>query len=91
MEGYADFKSHVLRRDEKGIFGIPFKRLLGCGLGGGRHPPGGLDHLLDRIANGDGHALDLLAGLAALLGGDAQADHRPHDGAVDQTSDVCHD
>lgn len=31
----ADFKSHVLRRDEKGLFGIPFKRLLLAGCGGG--------------------------------------------------------
>ena len=31
----ADFKSHVLLRDEKGIFGIPFKRLLLGGIGGG--------------------------------------------------------
>src|SRR5690349_15232079 len=35
IEGYAEFKSHVLRRDEKGLFGIPFKRLLFSGLGGG--------------------------------------------------------
>jgi hypothetical protein len=35
MEGFAEFKSHVLRREEKGMFGIPFKRLLFCGLGGG--------------------------------------------------------
>ena len=31
----ADFKSHVLLRDEKGLFGIPFKRLLLGGVGGG--------------------------------------------------------
>ncbi len=31
----ADFKSHVLLRDEKGFFGIPFKRLLLGGVGGG--------------------------------------------------------
>ena len=31
----AEFKSHVLRRDEKGLFGIPFKRLLLGGVGGG--------------------------------------------------------
>lgn len=31
----ADFKSHVLRRDEKGFFGIPFKRLLLAGVIGG--------------------------------------------------------
>jgi hypothetical protein len=35
MHGYADFKSHVTRRDEKGLFGIPFNRLLASGLGGG--------------------------------------------------------
>lgn len=34
MQGYATFKSHVLMRDEKGIFGIPFKRWLGSGLAG---------------------------------------------------------
>jgi hypothetical protein len=31
----VDFKSHVLLRDEKGFFGIPFKRLLLGGVGGG--------------------------------------------------------
>jgi hypothetical protein len=31
----AEFKSHVLRRDEKGFFGVPFKRLLLGGVGGG--------------------------------------------------------
>lgn len=31
----ANFKSHVLRRDEKGFFGIPFKRLLLAGVIGG--------------------------------------------------------
>jgi hypothetical protein len=31
----ADFKSHVLRRDEKGFAGIPFKRLLLGGVSGG--------------------------------------------------------
>jgi len=31
----ADFKSHVLRRDEKGLFGVPFKRWLLAGCGGG--------------------------------------------------------
>lgn len=35
MLGYAEFKSHVLKREEKGVFGIPFKRLLGCALGAG--------------------------------------------------------
>lgn len=31
----ADFKSHILRRDEKGFGGIPFKRLLFGGIVGG--------------------------------------------------------
>ncbi len=31
----ADFKSHVLLRDEKGFMGIPFKRLLLAAVGGG--------------------------------------------------------
>ena len=30
----AEIKSHVLRREEKGMFGIPFKRLLAAGIGG---------------------------------------------------------
>lgn len=30
----AELKSHVLRRDEKGYLGIPFKRLLGAAIGG---------------------------------------------------------
>ena len=30
----ADFKSHVLLRDEKGFMGVPFKRLLLSGVGG---------------------------------------------------------
>jgi hypothetical protein len=31
----ADFKSHVLMRDEKGLMGIAFKRLLLAGVSGG--------------------------------------------------------
>ena len=31
----AEFKSHVLSRNEKGFMGIPFKRLLLAGVGGG--------------------------------------------------------
>ena len=31
----ANFKSHVLMRDEKGFLGVPFKRLLLAGVGGG--------------------------------------------------------
>jgi hypothetical protein len=33
--GSATFKSNVLLRDEKGFVGIPFKRLLLAGVGGG--------------------------------------------------------
>jgi len=31
----AEFKSHVLRRDEKGFANVPFKRLMLAGVGGG--------------------------------------------------------
>ena len=31
----ADFKSHILSRDEKGFGGVPFKRLLFGGIAGG--------------------------------------------------------
>jgi hypothetical protein len=31
----AEFKSHVLSRNEKGFLGVPFKRLLLAGVGGG--------------------------------------------------------
>src|SRR5512143_4225093 len=31
----AEFKSHILRREEKGALGVPFKRLLLAGVGGG--------------------------------------------------------
>ena len=31
----VEIKSHILRRDEKGLFGIPFKRLLAAGMTGG--------------------------------------------------------
>jgi hypothetical protein len=31
----AEFKSHVLSRDEKGFMGVPFKRLMLAGVGGG--------------------------------------------------------
>lgn len=30
----ADFKSHILSRDEKGFGGVPFKRLLFGGIAG---------------------------------------------------------
>jgi hypothetical protein len=31
----AEFKSHILSRDEKGFAGVPFKRLMLAGVGGG--------------------------------------------------------
>ena len=31
----AEFKSHILAREEKGFMGIPFKRMLLAGMGGG--------------------------------------------------------
>lgn len=31
----AEFKSHTLSRDEKGFAGVPFKRLMLAGVGGG--------------------------------------------------------
>lgn len=43
----ADFKSHVLMRDEKGFMGIPFKRLLLAGV------CGGLTYTLARLASPD--------------------------------------
>jgi len=43
----ADFKSHVLMRDEKGFLGIPFKRLLLAGV------CGGLTYTVARIAAPD--------------------------------------
>ena len=55
----ADLKSHVLRRDEKGFMGIPFKRLL---LGG---VSGGMTLILARFAVG--HLAFLLAGLTCIL------------------------
>ena len=44
---FADFKSHVLMRDEKGFMGIPFKRLLLAGV------CGGLTYTIARIATPD--------------------------------------
>ncbi len=58
MDGYADFKSHVTRREEKGLFGIPFKRLLLAGCGGG------MALVISRIPFPN---LSLLVGLAATL------------------------
>jgi len=55
----ADFKSHVLRRDEKGFAGIPFKRLL---LGG---VSGGMTLIIARFAVGN--LAFLLAALTCVL------------------------
>jgi len=55
----ADLKSHVLRRDEKGFAGIPFKRLL---LGG---VSGGMTLILARFALGN--LAFLLAALTFIL------------------------
>ncbi len=55
----ATFKSHVLRRDEKGFAGIPFKRLLLAGCGGG------LSLVLARLAFPDA---SLLLGIGVSLG-----------------------
>jgi hypothetical protein len=57
----ADIKSHVLRRDEKGFMGIPFKRLL---LGG---VSGGMTLILARFAFGNlAFALAVLTFFLAL-------------------------
>jgi hypothetical protein len=53
----AELKSHVLRRDEKGFMGIPFKRLL---LAAARAPQGALARLRD--------AIGLPADLVTLVG-----------------------
>ncbi len=57
----ADLKSHVLRRDEKGFAGIPFKRLLLAGV------MGGMTLILARFAFGNGaFALAAITGVLAL-------------------------
>jgi len=55
----ADIKSHVLRRDEKGFMGIPFKRLLLAGVSGG------MMLILARFAVGNWAFV--LAGVSAVL------------------------
>jgi hypothetical protein len=57
----ADIKSHVLRRDEKGFLGIPFKRLL---LGG---VVGGMVLILSRFAVGNWAFVLAAASLALTL------------------------
>jgi len=59
MRMAADLKSHVLRRDEKGLMGIPFKRLL---LGG---VSGGMMLIIARFAVGNWAFV--LAGASAVL------------------------
>jgi hypothetical protein len=54
----ADFKSHVLLRDEKGFLGIPFKRLLLAAVGGG------LVYTLVRLASAE---MALPVGVVAVL------------------------
>ncbi len=57
----ADLKSHVLRRDEKGFMGIPFKRLLLAGVSGG------MVLIIARFAVGNwSFVLAVLAGVLAL-------------------------
>lgn len=55
----ADLKSHVLRRDEKGFLGIPFKRLLLAGV------VGGMVLILSRFAVGNWGFV--LAGASSVL------------------------
>ena len=58
----AQFKSHVLRRDEKGFLGVPFKRML---LGG---VCGGLSYLLASLAfGGAGIPIGVLVGMSAVV------------------------
>ncbi len=56
----AEFKSHVLSRDEKGFLGIPFKRLLLAGVGGG------LVYTVGKVAFPD-WAIPLAVGISVLL------------------------
>lgn len=58
----ADFKSHVLLRDEKGFMGIPFKRLLLAGVSGG------MAYTLVRLAlPGSALGAGLVLALAVLI------------------------
>ena len=58
----ADFKSHVLRRDEKGLLGVPFKRML---LGG---VCGGLGYLLSGLLLGAGGIpVGIVVGVTAII------------------------
>ncbi|MEO0563847.1 MAG: hypothetical protein AAF125_17210 [Chloroflexota bacterium] len=58
----ADFKSHVLRRDEKGFLGVPFKRML---LGG---VSGGMSYMLTSLLLGlGGISVGVVVGITAIL------------------------
>jgi hypothetical protein len=56
-------KSHTLRRDEKGLFGVPFKRLLAAGMVGGI----ALSLTQNVIGSGGGLALAAVGAVAALV------------------------
>ena len=56
----ADFKSHVLMRDEKGFIGIPFKRLILAAVSGG------ITYSILRIAIPD-WSIPIGIGLAATM------------------------
>jgi hypothetical protein len=79
MYGHATFKSHILRRDEKGIFGIPFKRLLGCGLGAGALFTGMRMAAPDMALPGGAIALILLLIFTAPRGGIPRYKHIIYD------------
>ena len=57
----AEFKSHVLSRDEKGFMNIPFKRLLLAGVGGG------LIYTLGKIAAPDWSIPLAILGVIAFI------------------------
>ncbi len=56
----AEFKSHTLSRDEKGFAGVPFKRLMLAGVGGG------ISYTLGKFVFPD-WAIPLGVGVGALL------------------------
>src|SRR5207302_6354607 len=63
---------------------------LGCALHRGGDPAGGLLGPLSPAADVPRDPLELLAGPCALLRGDADADDRADDGAVDDAAQVTH-
>jgi hypothetical protein len=89
----AEFKSHVLKREEKGMFGIQFKRLLGAGIGGvilftvarmvfpvGAIPSGGLGFIASLILSAQRGGLSLYTRLYYRVRGwiIISAAHKPH-------------